>query len=47
MEEVVVATARANIEKLTIENTYGKGMQAQACSVIADRVAFRRCRIIG
>ena len=37
----------ANIEKLTIENTYAKGMQAQACSVIADRVAFRRRRIIG
>lgn len=37
----------ATIENLTIENTYGKGMQAQACSVIADRVAFRRCRILG
>ena len=30
-----------------IENTYGKGMQAQACSVVADRVAFRRCRLLG
>lgn len=37
----------AAIENLTIENTYGKGMQAQACSVMADRVAFRRCRILG
>lgn len=35
------------IENLTIENTYGKGMQAQACSVEADRVVFRRCRILG
>ncbi|MES2657630.1 MAG: pectinesterase family protein [Verrucomicrobiota bacterium] len=37
----------AAIENLTIENTYGKGMQAQACSSLADRVAFRRCRIMG
>jgi pectinesterase len=37
----------AEIEDLTIENTYGKGMQAQACSSLADRVAFRRCRIMG
>ncbi len=37
----------AVIENLTIENTYGKGMQAQACVVEADRVSFRRCRILG
>ena len=37
----------AVIENLTIENSYGKGMQAQACSSLADRVAFRRCRIMG
>ncbi len=37
----------AVIENLTIENTYGKGMQAQACSVAADRIVFRRCRIMG
>lgn len=37
----------AVIEDLTLENTYGKGMQAQACSVLADRVIFRRCRIVG
>lgn len=37
----------ATIENLTIENTYGKGMQAQACSAIADRVTFRHCRILG
>jgi pectinesterase len=37
----------AVIEDLTIENTYGKGMQAQACVVEADRVSFRRCRILG
>jgi pectinesterase len=37
----------AVIENLTIENTYGQGMQAQACVVEADRVAFRRCRILG
>ncbi len=36
----------AAIEDLTIENTYGKGMQAQACSAVAERVAFRRCRIM-
>lgn len=35
------------IEDLTLENTYGKGMQAQALSVEADRVVFRRCRILG
>lgn len=35
------------IEDLTLENTYGKGMQAQACSVEADRVIFRRCRLLG
>ncbi len=44
---ITAAGEGANIENLTIENTYGKGMQAQACSVIADRVAFRRCRIMG
>jgi pectinesterase len=37
----------AVIENLTIENTYGRGMQAQACVVEADRVVFRRCRILG
>ena len=37
----------AVIEDLTLENSYGKGMQAQACSVLADRVAFARCRITG
>lgn len=37
----------AVIEDLTLENTYGKGMQAQACAVLADRVIFRRCRILG
>lgn len=37
----------AVIENLTLENTYGKGMQAQACSVEADRVQFRRCRLLG
>ncbi len=37
----------AVIEALTLENTFGKGMQAQACSVEADRVVFRRCRILG
>jgi pectinesterase len=41
------AAAGATVENLTIENTYGKGMQAQACSVEADRVTFRRCRILG
>ena len=35
------------IENLTLENTYGKGMQAQALSVEADRATFRRCRILG
>lgn len=35
------------IEDLTIEHAHGKGMQAQACSSLADRVAFRRCRILG
>lgn len=35
------------IENLTVENTYGEGMQAQACVVEADRVAFRHCRILG
>jgi pectinesterase len=37
----------AVVENLTIENTYGKGMQAQACSASADRIIFRRCRIMG
>ena len=37
----------AVIEDLTLENTFGKGMQAQACVVEADRVAFRRCRLLG
>jgi pectin methylesterase-like acyl-CoA thioesterase len=35
----------ANIENLTLENTYGKGMQGQALVIEADRVAVRRCRI--
>ena len=37
----------AVIENLTLENSYGRGMQAQACSVQADRVVFRRCRLLG
>jgi pectinesterase len=37
----------ARVEDLTLENTCGKGMQAQACSSLADRVVFRRCRIMG
>ena len=44
---LLVTADDARIENLTIENTYGKGMQAQACSVSADRVAFSRCRIMG
>ncbi len=44
---VTSAAVDAVIENLTLENTYGKGMQAQACSVEADRVAFRHCRILG
>lgn len=44
---LLVTADDARIENLTIENTYGKGMQAQACSVEADRVAFVRCRIMG
>ena len=46
----LLVTAEAHdavVENLTLENTYGKGMQAQACSVLADRVIFRRCRILG
>ena len=46
----LLITAEAHdavVENLTLENTYGKGMQAQACSVVADRVVFRRCRILG
>jgi pectinesterase len=46
----LLITAEAHdavVENLTLENTYGKGMQAQACSVLADRVTFRRCRILG
>jgi pectinesterase len=46
----LLITAEAHdaiVENLTLENTYGKGMQGQACSVIADRVVFRRCRILG
>lgn len=44
---LLVTADDAIIENLSIENTYGKGMQAQACSVDADRVAFSRCRIMG
>jgi pectinesterase len=44
---LLVTADDARIENLTLENTYGKGMQAQACSVEADRATFRRCRIIG
>ena len=44
---LLVTADDTRIENLTIENTYGKGMQAQACSVAADRVAFLRCRIMG
>jgi pectinesterase len=44
---VAPAAHDATIENLTLENTYGKGMQAQACSVEADRVVFRRCRLLG
>jgi len=46
----LLLTAEAHdavVENLTLENTYGKGMQAQACSVEADRVSFRHCRILG
>jgi pectinesterase len=46
----LLVTAEAHdavVENLTLENTYGKGMQAQACAVLADRVVFRRCRILG
>lgn len=44
---ITAAATDAVIENLTLENTYGKGMQAQACAVLADRVTFRRCRILG
>lgn len=44
---LLITADDSRIEDLTIENTYGKGMQAQACSVDADRVAFRNCRIMG
>ncbi|MEO7101571.1 MAG: pectinesterase family protein [Luteolibacter sp.] len=44
---ITAEASGATVEDLTIENTYGKGMQAQACSVVADRVTFRRCRILG
>lgn len=44
---VTAAATDAVVENLTLENTYGKGMQAQACAVLADRVVFRRCRILG
>ena len=46
----LLVTAEAHdavIEDLTLENTYGKGMQALACAVLADRVSFRRCRLLG
>jgi pectinesterase len=44
---ITTGATGAVIENLTLENTYGKGMQAQACSVLADRVIFRRCRFLG
>lgn len=44
---ITAGASNAVIENLTLENTYGKGMQAQACSVLADRVIFRRCRLLG
>jgi pectinesterase len=44
---LTAAAHDAVIEHLTLENTYGKGMQAQALAVEADRVVFRRCRILG
>jgi pectinesterase len=37
----------AVIENLTLENTYGKGMQAQALGVEGDRIVVRHCRILG
>jgi pectinesterase len=44
---LTLAAHDVTIENLTIENTYGKGMQAQACSVEADRVTLRHCLILG
>ncbi len=44
---VTGAAHDAAIENLTIENTFGKGMQAQALAIEADRVVVRRCRILG
>ena len=44
---LTAAAHDAVIENLTVENTYGKGMQAQALSVEADRVVFRHSRILG
>lgn len=44
---VTTAAHDCAVEHLTLENTYGVGMQAQACVVEADRVAFRHCRILG
>lgn len=44
---ITAAAHDAVIENLTLENTFGQGMQAQALVVEADRVAFRRCRILG
>jgi len=44
---LLITADDARIENLTIENTYGKGMQAQACSVVAERVAFFQCRFLG
>ncbi len=45
--QLTPAAHDAVIENLTLENTYGKGMQAQAFVVEADRVAIRHCRILG
>jgi len=44
---VTAAAHDTLLENLTIENTYGRGMQAQALTVEADRVVARRCRILG
>jgi pectinesterase len=44
---VTAEASDAIIEDLTLENTYGKGMQALALAVEAPRVIVRRCRVLG
>jgi pectinesterase len=44
---IMITGNDTTLANLTLENTHGKGMQALACGVHAERVAFLHCSLTG